>query len=458
MYMIERKLIFISHATPEDNSFCLWLSIRLKLLGYEVWSDITKLFGGEKWWHDIDEAIDLSTCKFLLIISQKSLPKPGVRREVELALKAEEKYKLRNFVIPLLIDETSFTGLPFDLSERNIISFSTGWGTAYARLVERLSRDGVPRADHNGDLATQISLLSNPSHLVSEEKDVALSNWLAIKSTPPYLYFYRLPSDQASWRTWLSAWKRPWFEWSGMLVTFAAIEDLKVQLPSYIVPTQAGKLELAAVLENRQRSYPEFSRSEIFKQINFLVLEGFKEFLKSRGLCIYELTSGRLAWFFPNTPLHSGKQEFQDIDGRFRRKQILGFSAFNSVFWHYAVEVKVFYGQSPRICLIPHVAFSEDGLTPLADKDKMHSLRRGFCRNWWNDKWRDLLLLFLDLVSKRQPLVYALTGGNDVHISSRPITFSANFKLKSQDDMETRTPDVEDISVDPETSEEFDDE
>jgi hypothetical protein len=41
----ERGLVFISHASPEDNEFVLWLGSRLTALGYEVWADILKLRG-----------------------------------------------------------------------------------------------------------------------------------------------------------------------------------------------------------------------------------------------------------------------------------------------------------------------------------------------------------------------------------------------------------------------------
>jgi hypothetical protein len=42
-----RRAIFISHATPEDNDFVLWLASKLTTAGYEVWSDITQLQGGD---------------------------------------------------------------------------------------------------------------------------------------------------------------------------------------------------------------------------------------------------------------------------------------------------------------------------------------------------------------------------------------------------------------------------
>lgn len=37
--MSERDTIFISHSTPQDNEFSIWIASRLELLGYKVWVD-----------------------------------------------------------------------------------------------------------------------------------------------------------------------------------------------------------------------------------------------------------------------------------------------------------------------------------------------------------------------------------------------------------------------------------
>jgi len=52
-----RNMIFVSHANPEDNLFTRWLALRLAREGYPVWSDLTKLLGGEDFWRDIEVAI-----------------------------------------------------------------------------------------------------------------------------------------------------------------------------------------------------------------------------------------------------------------------------------------------------------------------------------------------------------------------------------------------------------------
>ena len=65
-----RDTIFISHATPEDNEFTIWLASRLELMGYKVWIDKRNLLGGEVFWNDIENAITIDAVKFLLVYSK----------------------------------------------------------------------------------------------------------------------------------------------------------------------------------------------------------------------------------------------------------------------------------------------------------------------------------------------------------------------------------------------------
>ena len=42
-----RDMLFVSHASPEDDEFARWLALQLAKEGYPVWCDRTKLLGGE---------------------------------------------------------------------------------------------------------------------------------------------------------------------------------------------------------------------------------------------------------------------------------------------------------------------------------------------------------------------------------------------------------------------------
>lgn len=426
----KRDLIFISHATPEDNTFTLWLTTRLKLMGYQVWSDVTQLFGGEKWWDDIEQAVDQYTCKFILVITKTSLSKPGVQREVELALAAEEKHQLLNFIIPIIIDDSEFGGQPYELSERNIIAFSTGWGPALGKLLERLTRDNVPAGQVTADLGQKLMELSSPALQLKRQQDLVVSNWLKLVSVPEFLNFYRIPTDLKAWNKQFAEGPYPWFEWGGMLASFAEADVFKQYLPRHVAVSSAPRLQLRAVLEKSPRNHAGFIRGEVIKKVNYLIVEAWGLRMRALGLHRYELASGKVAWFFPDHEDFCGLKGFADVFGVAKKKKVIGYSQKNSVFWHYAVEVKAQYGPHARVCLIPHVVFTEDGKNPLSDKAKMHRLRRGFCANWWNDRWRDLLLVYLNMISDGHNNIDIPVGSNqNLSFLSRPTLLDSEFSL-----------------------------
>lgn len=146
MELQERHLVFISHANPEDNQFVRWLGMQLTRHGYQVWSDITKLIGGETWWNDIEEAIRNNTAKMLFVLSTAGNSKPGTRKELHLALNVERQHQLRDFVIPIIVDqELAVSDINIQISNRNAIPFVDGWAGGLARVLQKLDDDDVPR-------------------------------------------------------------------------------------------------------------------------------------------------------------------------------------------------------------------------------------------------------------------------------------------------------------------------
>jgi hypothetical protein len=83
--MSERQALFISHASPEDNAFTIWLGAKLAAAGYEVWADVLRLTGGDDWQRKLEDALRNRACKVLLVANQKSVEKQGVRNEIQIA-------------------------------------------------------------------------------------------------------------------------------------------------------------------------------------------------------------------------------------------------------------------------------------------------------------------------------------------------------------------------------------
>jgi hypothetical protein len=103
-----RNVIFISHAAPQDNDFAIWLGSHLSLLGYRVWSDVAKLKCGDYFWDNIEEVIRERAARVVVCLSKVAQTKNGVLDEISLSIATERAQNLKNFVVPIIIDDLAF--------------------------------------------------------------------------------------------------------------------------------------------------------------------------------------------------------------------------------------------------------------------------------------------------------------------------------------------------------------
>ena len=140
-----RDTLLLSHANPEDNEFTLWLALELANEGYRVWCDLTKLLGGEVFWDDIEEVIKTRAVKVLYVLSRTSNAKDGPLKELHFAQGVAKKEKLKDFVIPLHIDDLPHGDTTIEITRINTVPCVPSWGAGLAKLLEKLEEDGVPK-------------------------------------------------------------------------------------------------------------------------------------------------------------------------------------------------------------------------------------------------------------------------------------------------------------------------
>src|SRR5580658_2692969 len=119
--MSERQALFISHASPEDNAFTIWLGAKLAAGGYEVWADVLRLNGGDDWQRKLEDALRNRACKVLLVANQRAVDKQGVRNEIQIASDVARKIEDKNFIIPLRLGNFD---APFLIAHAQYIDFS----------------------------------------------------------------------------------------------------------------------------------------------------------------------------------------------------------------------------------------------------------------------------------------------------------------------------------------------
>jgi len=146
----DRDVVFISHATPDDNEFVRWLGTRLTGFGYKVWADIFDLVGGTPFWNSIEEAIRKKSLKVVFVVSKASChpDRSGVRNEISVADTVRKSLMDPEFIIPVRIDDVPFGELPIQIHQLNAIDFTSGWGQKLAELVGDVDESQRAKTGH----------------------------------------------------------------------------------------------------------------------------------------------------------------------------------------------------------------------------------------------------------------------------------------------------------------------
>jgi hypothetical protein len=404
---LERRAIFISHATPQDNNFVNWLSSKLTLAGYEVWSDISQLKAGDAFWSDIERAIRGRAAKVLFVYSKDAIQKSGTRKEVFLALKTAELLDIERFVIPIRIDDTPFSGTYVELIDLQAIDCRESWLNGLATLLPVLELDRVPRERQlNSDRFTSlIEKTKSPALVNIAAEETLISTWLPVIRHPSTVYFYEcsglMPPDVPDCATALDV---PAFAHFALLASTAVQEELLLAMKRAGYGHVSIKLRAAIgwqdFLDAKWLDLPRVFPSDARRLATLLTNQAVSRYLSSRETLTGKLANEKTFWFFADGSCPKNEIRFLDHRGVSVRRQLIGYSQKRRVYWHFAVEIRnLNIAGSSVVQLAPHVTFTSDGKRVLPSKAQLHSLRRSFCRSWWNNRWRDLLSAFVHAIS-----------------------------------------------------------
>ena len=423
---VERRLVFVSHANPEDNYAALWLCTRLAAAGYEVWSDLTQFIGGELFWNDIQDAIRNHATKAVFLVSQASVKKDGFLNELSLAAGTERAAGLEDFLIPCRLDDLLHNDLPAQLHRRNAIEFSEGWHVGLGRLLKKFEKDGVPRKEggRHDELSAWSKEFLGVERGLNHTSEKLSSSWIPLSDLPASIRIHRRNPGHSTARR---NWNWPVVPWgSQLLLSFAAAHELSDAPASHpLVLEKDVSLDVF-----KDTGHPallaKLSKHDVSNILVDFIQQAWDRFCEQRGLLPFELANGRKCWYLPLPAAGIERYPFVDMSGKSRKKALIGRSDKYEVYWHLAVQVNPVLGSLPRLGMSLHVIFTTDGKTPLASAKRMHRLRRSFCKNWWQWQWRDLLLVFLAWCA-RQESTFGLAVGTSrsIQVAARPTIFEA---------------------------------
>lgn len=395
----ERDVIFISHATPDDNEFVRWLGTRLTGIGFKVWADIFDLAGGTPFWTSIEDALRKRTIKVIFVVSKASCDpnRTGVQNEISVADAVKKSLKDPDFVIPVRIDDIAFGDLPIQIHRLNAIDFTTGWGGKLADLVNTLAKADVPRAvtdlSAEFDRWRQASVRSDV--IVERGEEPLLTSIMPIARLPDEISFYEYEGENKKFEQALETVPHPHAMHNRLLVSFAAAHEIQAHLPPEMTVSLRGTASFSTFLEGKLTDPVGPQRRDANSWAVRMLRESFEAHLASRGLLPYPASAGTVM-FFPKGLLIDDRVYYMNAKGKRTYKQVVGESKRLNAHWHLGMRAIVRLGEAPTLRLRPYVVFTRDGKTPLQDAGEMTKLRRRFCKSWFNHVWRPLWQAFFE--------------------------------------------------------------
>lgn len=403
-----RTLLFISHATPEDNEFVQWISTQLRIMGYDVWTDFGELRGGDVFWDQIEGTIRNRTSKVIAVLSTIAQQKNGFLDEINTAVTIERTKGYKNFVIPCRIDELPFDEVRANLARKNILDFARNWSAGLRMLVETLDRDRVPRKPAAVTAVDVIKSLEIRTQIQDKPESILL-NWAELISYPKSISFYKIVNGGPNL---LEIFKQavPCAPYRDGILAFASPSDVAEHSRGGLVLRRDCAVLTAEFLKGEAPELPSLNKLVARNAFSSLVRQAWDGTMRRRQMLPYELASGVIGWYAPVAFTPSNRVAFTDLDGKKRLKSLVGYSAKRGVYWHFALEARLAQGYPLRLTTRPHVVFTTDGKTPIDSPARMHVLRRGFCRSWWNDRWRDLTVAFLAYLASDNSVIRLEAG------------------------------------------------
>jgi hypothetical protein len=429
--MAERNALFLSHASPEDNAFTIWLGAKLAAFGYEVWADVLRLSGGEDWQRKLESAIRDRAFKVLLAANANAVNKQGVRNELQIASDVAKKIDDKAFVIPLRLGAFD---APFVIAQAQYINFETSWAAGLQELLQTLNDvykvpcGGSP----NLGLWTNLQLLHGKP--VTPRSESLISNWLEVRRLPATLRF--LPPGAARMhRAALGVYPRVEYGESLLSVQSAGARDqLSIATEEFL---QNGWPRLGIGLDEGRRLFTALAN------------QALGQLFELKSLASFPMANRQLSWWLP--------KGVQDSRVSFRwagiagSRQLQGFSARRKVYWHFGVSTAFRSRPFPHVRIKSRLLFSEDGRTPIEKPKRTQRLRKSFAKGWRNARWRDMMLAFLYWIGDGTSVLNVpMADDEDLVLSLPPLAFTSPISITdaSVGDEDMDDPEIEFVNDD----------
>lgn len=442
-----------------DKDFALWLSLQLINQGYPVWCELINSEPGEYTEAMLEASIKDKAAKYLFVFSSLSNIDAKLLKELRFAYGVMQSKKLVGFVVPLQTGDIPDNEWTVLLQGTSPIDFSSGWSKGLYDLLEYLEKSGVQKDEEFTPSKTNDlwRLQFSAEKGLKDEPEELVSNWFPIQ-LPEVIYFHELHQNGVGLAVPTERSQFPALQHNNYLITFAWVEDFRGKLGINISIRATTEVRLQDFLDgnyDQRLANPGSSWNFVLELLN----NAWDKYFQQTKLKKYVLANKRNSYYFPVGFSEKGdnKAYYQGVEGKRSWRSLAGKHKNN--FWHFGIQGRAMLHPTPAFLVKCHALASSDGINIWQSKEKLHTARRRWFKNWWNVEWRDRLLAAMSYFSMNGDF-FEIPLGTDVCISasSSPLVFKSPFKYINSKDVILDT-EVEDeaLSENTEYYEEFDD-
>jgi hypothetical protein len=445
--LAQKSNSLVIRSAKEDKDFALWLSLQLVKCGYPVWCDILDPEPGEYTEAMIEDSIKNKAFKYLFVLSNTSNSDINLLKELRFAYEVMQSRKLVGFIIPIQINVISEENRTILLQGTLPFDFSQSWSTGINDLLSYLEKGNVPKdADFTPSKTNDIwHLQFDAEKGLKNKSEELLSNWFPIR-LPEFIFFHELKrSGIGSLALQTENLPFPAIQHNIYLVSFAKADDFAGRLGTNISIKNENGVNLQDFLDgnyNQKLVSQGLSWNFVFELLN----KAWDGFFSQTKLQKYILANNRLCYYFPTGFSENGdnKSYFINMEGRRTYRYLAG--KHKSNFWHFGIQGRAMLYPTPVYLVKSHVLASSDGRTVWTSKERLHTARRRWFKNWWNVEWRDRLLAAMAYFATSES-TFKITLGTDIFMSvaieplkfSCPVTYLNSHDESSEPDNEFET-------------------
>jgi hypothetical protein len=411
----ERNHLFVSYAW-EDVALAEWLVYKLTHFGYRVWCDRIKLFGGESFPLEIDEAIKNRTHRLLAILSPVSLAKPNPTKERTLALHIAREREI-DFMIPLNLGVRP-ADLNWMISDLTYVDFQNNWAEGLNQLLKALDKAETPRPLTDGCDRVVASII--PPELVLPGTERVHSNLFRVLELPNAITTYEfLRYPRAEDRETMGR------EWAGYRI------DGKRFVAFQQPPSNDGFWKHKVVDADRWREKDKIHGVASRNIVSHLLNKSLRVLCLSKGMQVTQ----RGDWLhIPRNLIKGDKQGFVGLSGKNTWVSVTGTKGLFRP-GKQIEEYRYFLAPSFRIrqdlgdefmvvmSIRVHVT---DGKGEVYSPRSAQARRKDVTATWWNWEWGNRHLAMAHFLSDGQPEIIFRTGLQEaIRISGVPLSMDS---------------------------------